>query len=139
MGLCFIECVYRSNNGFLEHSRNMRFWFQSQQPTQYILYPRRWNSGSSVRLKQKFGGGLKLGEPLCHKQTDEECVRSNETREDSPSLQTVTITLKSVVAAALDWKLGGKGSCQRCLIFRYSLQARLTLADSWILAVFSRP
>lgn len=43
-------------------SRNTRFQFQSQQPAQYIPYPRRGNSGSTVRLEQKFGS-LKLGEP----------------------------------------------------------------------------
>ncbi|TWW66321.1 Netrin receptor UNC5D [Takifugu flavidus] len=39
----------------------MRFGFQSQPPAQYIPYPRRGNSGSTVRLEQKFGGSLKLG------------------------------------------------------------------------------
>lgn len=119
-------------------SRNRRFGFQSQPPAQYIPYPRRGNSGSTVRLEQKFGGSLKLGEPLCHKQTAEECVHSNETGEDGASCKDNNDTAKNVVAAALGWKLGGKaGFCQRRLIFRCSLQARLTLADSWILTLQS--
>lgn len=118
--------------------RNMRSAFQSQPPAQNIPYPRRGNSVSTVRLKQKFCGSLKLGEPLCHRQADEECVHSNE--EDGASCKDNNDTAKSVVAAALGWKLAGKGGfCQRRLIFRCSLQARLTLADSWILTLQSFP
>lgn len=54
-------------------------------------------------------------------------------------VKTITVIIKNVVAAALDWKFGGKGFRRRRLIFCCRLQAWLTLADSRILTLHSFP